>query len=86
MDVDKRRIYIDTAEDTVYSMNTQYGGNTIGLKKLAMRLGINRASKEDWLTEHMFIAGIHGPSGRVTYFAGAFPVNVWKDVDSDAEG
>ena len=32
-DVDKRRIYIDTAEDTVYSMNTQYGGNTIGLKK-----------------------------------------------------
>jgi len=71
--VDKRRIYIDTAEDTVYSMNTQYGGNTIGLKKLAMRLGINRASQEDWLTEHMFIAGIHGPSDRVTYFAGAFP-------------
>ena len=54
-------------------MNTQYGGNTIGLKKLAMRLGINKASKEDWLTEHMFIAGIHGPSDRVTYFAGAFP-------------
>jgi len=72
-DVDKRRIYIDTYENTVYSMNTQYGGNTIGLKKLAMRLGINKASKEDWLTEHMFIAGIHGPSDRVTYFAGAFP-------------
>ena len=71
--VDKRRIYIDTAEDTVYSMNTQYGGNTIGLKKLAMRLGINRASKEDWLTEHMFIVGVDGPQDRVTYFAGAFP-------------
>jgi phosphoenolpyruvate carboxykinase (GTP) len=71
--VDKRRIYIDTQEDTVYSMNTQYGGNTIGLKKLAMRLAIYRAYKEDWLTEHMFIAGIHGPSDRVTYFAGAFP-------------
>ncbi|MCD4670620.1 MAG: phosphoenolpyruvate carboxykinase (GTP) [Actinomycetia bacterium] len=71
--VDGRRIYIDTEEDIVYSMNTQYGGNTIGLKKLAMRLGISRASKEDWLTEHMFIAGIHGPSDRVTYFAGAFP-------------
>ncbi len=70
---DKRRIYIDTAEDTVYSMNTQYGGNTIGLKKLAMRLGINRASKEDWLTEHMFIVGVDGPQDRVTYFAGAFP-------------
>jgi phosphoenolpyruvate carboxykinase (GTP) len=38
-----------------------------------MRLGINRASQEDWLTEHMFIVGIHGPQSRVTYFAGAFP-------------
>lgn len=71
--IDKRRIYIDTAEDTVYSMNTQYGGNTLGLKKLAMRLGINRASQEDWLTEHMFIVGVSGPGDRVTYFAGAFP-------------
>jgi len=71
--VDKRRIYIDTAENIVYSMNTQYGGNTIGLKKLAMRLGINRASQEDWLTEHMFIVGVNGPRDRVTYFAGAFP-------------
>lgn len=69
----KKRIYIDTWENIVYSMNTQYGGNTIGLKKLAMRLGINQASQEDWLTEHMFIAGIHGPRQRVTYFAGAFP-------------
>ena len=32
--VDKRRIYIDLNEDVVYSVNTQYGGNTIGLKKL----------------------------------------------------
>jgi len=71
--VDKRRIYIDTAEDIVYSMNTQYGGNTIGLKKPAMRLAINRASQEDWLTEHMFIVGVDGPLDRVTYFAGAFP-------------
>ena len=71
--VDKRRIYIDTGEDTVYSANTQYGGNTLGLKKLAMRLGINRASQEDWLTEHMFISGIKGPGQRTTYFAGAFP-------------
>ena len=73
VNIDKRRIYMDTEEDIVYSVNTQYGGNTIGHKKLAMRLGINRASKENWLTEHMFISGIHGPGGRVTYFAGAFP-------------
>ncbi len=71
--VDQRRIYIDTYEDTVYSANTQYGGNTLGLKKLAMRLGISRASRENWLTEHMFISGIKGPGGRTTYFAGAFP-------------
>ena len=48
--IEKRRIYIDIEEDIVYSMNTQYGGNTIGLKKLAMRLGISSASKEGWLT------------------------------------
>jgi len=71
--LDKRRIYIDLKEDIVYSTNTQYGGNTIGLKKLAMRLAINHASKEGWLTEHMLIMGIHGPRGRVTYFTGAFP-------------
>lgn len=71
--LDKRRIYIDIDDDTVYSINTQYGGNTIGLKKLAMRLAINRAAKEGWLTEHMFVMGIHGPRNRVTYFTGAFP-------------
>lgn len=73
LDVDKRRIYIDTQEEIVYSVNTQYGGNTIGLKKLAMRLAIKRASEEGWLTEHMFIMGVHGPKGRMTYFTGAFP-------------
>ncbi len=71
--IDKRRIYIDLESETVYSVNTQYGGNSIGLKKLAMRLAINRASKEGWLTEHMFLMGVHGPGGRTTYFTGAFP-------------
>ncbi|MFO7929738.1 MAG: phosphoenolpyruvate carboxykinase (GTP) [Candidatus Humimicrobiaceae bacterium] len=73
VDIDKRRIYIDTKEEIVYSVNTQYGGNTIGLKKLAMRLAIRRSSEKGWLTEHMFISGIHGPNDRVTYFMGAFP-------------
>ncbi|WAC08122.1 MAG: phosphoenolpyruvate carboxykinase (GTP) [Thermodesulfobacteriota bacterium] len=70
--LDKRRIYIDLDGEIVFSTNTQYGGNTIGLKKLAMRLAINQASKEGWLTEHMLVMGIHGPN-RVTYFTGAFP-------------
>ncbi len=68
-----RRMYIDNENSTVYSTNTQYGGNTIGLKKLAMRLAIFRAEKEGWLTEHMLLMGVHGPAGRVTYFTGAFP-------------
>ena len=70
---DKKRIYIDHTTDTVYSVNTQYAGNTVGLKKLALRLTIRKADREGWLCEHMFLAGVHGPKGRKTYFAGAFP-------------
>ena len=72
-DVEKRRIYIDIAEEMVLSVNTQYGGNTIGFKKLSLRLAIRRADREGWLSEHMFVTGIGGPGGRVTYFTGAFP-------------
>ncbi len=72
-DVEKRRVYIDLEENIVYSSNTQYAGNTIGLKKLSLRLAINKASQEGWLAEHMLIVGIHGPGGRLTYFTGAFP-------------
>ncbi len=84
--IDKRRIYIDLEDETIYSTNTQYGGNTIGLKKLAMRLGINRASKEDWLTEHMFIMGVHGPKDRVSYLLGAFPSMCGKTSTAMIEG
>lgn len=72
-DIDKRRIYIDLEEKRVYSINNQYAGNSLGLKKLAFRLAINKAHKEGWLAEHMFIMGVHGPGGRVTYFTGAYP-------------
>jgi len=72
-ETDKRRVYIDVLEDLVYSVNTQYGGNTIGLKKLALRLAIRKADREGWLAEHMFVMGIRGPRDRVTYFTGAFP-------------
>ncbi|MFC2024144.1 phosphoenolpyruvate carboxykinase (GTP) [Chloroflexota bacterium] len=71
--IDKRRVYIDLEEETVYSTNTQYAGNTVGLKKLALRLAINRALKEGWLAEHMLLMGVHGPKDRVCYFLGAFP-------------
>ncbi|MFH1958444.1 MAG: phosphoenolpyruvate carboxykinase (GTP) [bacterium] len=70
--LDKRRVYIDLESETVYSTNTQYGGNTIGLKKLAMRLAIRRSLQEGWLTEHMLVMGIKG-KGEINYVAGAFP-------------
>jgi len=73
VDADKKRIYIDYGADTVYSVNTQYAGNTVGLKKLALRLAIRKADREGWLAEHMFLMGVRGPGGRKTYMAGAFP-------------
>jgi phosphoenolpyruvate carboxykinase (GTP) len=72
-DTDKRRIYIDLEEDVVYSVNTQYAGNTVGLKKLALRLALCKAVREGWLAEHMFLMGVKGPQGRVSFFTGAFP-------------
>lgn len=84
--LEKRRVYIDLQEDTVFSTNTQYGGNTIGLKKLAMRLAINRGSRQGWLTEHMLIMGIHGPQDRITYFTGAFPSLCGKTSTAMLEG
>ncbi len=70
---DKKRIYIDNMDNTIYSVNTQYAGNSVGFKKLAFRLAIRKASSEGWLAEHMLLMGVHGPGGRKTYFAGAFP-------------
>ncbi|MBN2593002.1 MAG: phosphoenolpyruvate carboxykinase (GTP), partial [Sedimentisphaerales bacterium] len=73
VNVENKRVYMDYIKDTMYSVNTQYGGNTMGLKKLALRLTIRQADREGWLAEHMFISGVYGPGGRKTYFAGAFP-------------
>ena len=73
VNIENRRIYMDLDNNIVYSTNTQYAGNTVGLKKLALRLAINKSSKEGWLAEHMFIMGVNGPNDRVTYFTGAFP-------------
>lgn len=72
--VDKRRIYIDLDGNRVFTVNNQYAGNSVGLKKLALRLAIKQSHNEDWLCEHMFIMGakpLH--KDRTTYFTGAFP-------------
>jgi len=72
--LDNRRIYIDLKEGRVLSVNNQYAGNSLGLKKLALRLAIYKANNEDWLTEHYFVMGVH-PKGknRTSFFCGAFP-------------
>ena len=72
--LEKRRIYIDLKQGRVLSVNNQYAGNSLGLKKLALRLGIYKANNEDWLTEHYFVMGVH-PRGknRTSFFCGAFP-------------
>lgn len=74
----KRRIYIDRENMITYSANTQYAGNTVGLKKLALRLCVYKGWRENWLCEHMFIIGVKGPGERVTYFTGAFPAGCGK--------
>ena len=72
--LDKRRIYMDTQNNMVYSMNAQYAGNSVGLKKHSMRLAISKSGKEGWLCEHMFImAAVNEDKNRKTYFSGAYP-------------
>ncbi len=74
VNLDKRRIYMDTQNNIVYSMNAQYAGNSVGLKKHSMRLAINKGAQEGWLCEHMFImAAVDEDKDRMTYFAGAYP-------------
>ncbi|TFG26583.1 phosphoenolpyruvate carboxykinase (GTP) [Candidatus Thorarchaeota archaeon] len=82
----KRGVYIDFKTNAVYSYNTQYAGNTIGLKKLALRLAIRKADSEGWLAEHMFLMAVHGPSGRKTYMTGAFPSSCGKTSTSMVPG
>jgi phosphoenolpyruvate carboxykinase (GTP) len=78
-DLSKRRIYIDLQERRVLTCYNQYAGNSLGLKKLALRLAIDKSNNEDWLAEHFFILGIH-PKGkdRTTYVCGAYPSGCGK--------
>ena len=82
----KRGVSIDYLKNTVYSVNTQYAGNTIGLKKLALRLAIRKADREGWLAEHMFLMAVKGPRERKTYMTGAFPSGCGKTSTSMVNG
>ncbi|MGY5871832.1 MAG: phosphoenolpyruvate carboxykinase (GTP) [Candidatus Thorarchaeota archaeon] len=82
----KRGVLIDYTQNAVYSYNTQYAGNTIGLKKPALRLAIRKANREGWLAEHMFLMAVHGPGERKTYLTGAFPSGCGKTSTSMVPG
>ena len=74
VNLDKRRIYQDMEGGTVYSVNDQYAGNSVGLKKHCMRLAIYKSAREGWLCEHMFIMTVPNEAkARSTRFCGAFP-------------
>ncbi|EZQ11717.1 phosphoenolpyruvate carboxykinase [Candidatus Acidianus copahuensis] len=81
LDIKKRRIMIDLAENTVYSVNTTYAGNSVGLKKLALRLTVTKAIEEGWLSEHMAIIGFEGEKGT-HYFTASFPSGSGKTSTS----
>jgi phosphoenolpyruvate carboxykinase (GTP) len=74
IDLDRRRIYQDLSDYIVLSANNQYAGNSVGLKKHAMRLAIKLGGTEGWLCEHMFVMSVQNEKkGRATCFCGAFP-------------
>jgi len=84
--VDKRRVYIDLENNLVYSVNTQYAGNTVGLKKLSLRLAIRKAYREGWLAEHMFVMNVSGQDGEKAYFCGAYPSMCGKTSTAMLQG
>jgi phosphoenolpyruvate carboxykinase (GTP) len=86
-DLPNARVYMDRSYQTTYSINCTYAGNTLLLKKGNHRFSVDKAVYEnrgEELSEHMFITGIEGPGGRVTWFAGAAPSGCGKTTTAMA--